>query len=217
MAGDMLLATLARLLEARLQATSPNTHIESNFFTGAATNYSNAFDNEPSLQESKPFTNPSLERNEDYSSSLKFLLSGIIKRNHLSVDDALINDCRSVAERGQHSLRKETRDAIDCYGDEVERCMDWVANGPVYLGGGEAAKDDVDGISREQVMQRQLDELDKRYTLVKRMKQNMGHTALMLSGGGGEILLVLLSPFGLHNILTFLLQSKPLQCIILGQ
>jgi hypothetical protein len=30
-------------------------------------------------------------------------------------------------------------------------------------------------------------------------------------------LLVLLSPFGLHNILTFLLQSKPLQCIILGQ
>ncbi|KAL7508063.1 hypothetical protein ACHAXN_005152 [Cyclotella atomus] len=184
MAGDMLLATLARLLEARLQATSPNTHIESNFFTGAATNYSNAFDNEPSLQESKPFTNPSLERNEDYSSSLKFLLSGIIKRNHLSVDDALINDCRSVAERGQHSLRKETRDAIDCYGDEVERCMDWVANGPVYLGGGEAAKDDVDGISREQVMQRQLDELDKRYTLVKRMKQNMGHTALMLSGGG---------------------------------
>jgi predicted acylesterase/phospholipase RssA len=35
-------------------------------------------------------------------------------------------------------------------------------------------------------MQRQRDELSKRYTLFKRMKQNMGHTALMLSGGGAQ-------------------------------
>lgn len=201
MAGDMLLATMARLREARLQAASSN--IESNVVPTAAIANNNAsnqlFDNGASLQESKQFTNSSPERKEDYSSSLKFLLSGIIKRNHLSVDDALINDCRSVAERGQHSLRKETRDAIDSYGEEVERCMDWVANGPVHLGGGETAND-VDGISPEVVMQRQLDELDKRYTLVKRMKQNMGHTALMLSGGGGELLLVLLSPFGLQSV-----------------
>ena len=77
----------------------------------------------------------------------------------------------------------------------MERCMDWVANGPISLTGSninDANDDDDDNdveennLSPEQVMQRQLEELDKRYTLVKRMKQNMGHSALMLSGGGGE-------------------------------
>ena len=41
-------------------------------------------------------------------------------------------------------------------------------------------------VTPEQIMQRQRDELSKRYTLFKRMKQNMGHTALMLSGGGAQ-------------------------------
>ena len=123
---------------------------------------------------------------KDDTSSLKFLLSGIIKRNHLSIDDALIADCRSVAERGQHSLHKETRDAIDSYGEEIERCLALLASGPVNLNdsSNNMAKDDK--LTREKVMAKQLEELDKRYTLVKRMKQNMGHTALMLSGGGGE-------------------------------
>jgi phage gp36-like protein len=158
-----------------MQATSNSA----TFDDDGTTSHDNEHDASPSKLSSDK------QRTDDYSSSLKFLLSGIIKRNHLSVDDALINDCRSVAERGQHSLRTETRDAIDSYGDEVERCMDWVANGPVPLGVFDASNES-DGISREQVMQRQLDELEKRYTLVKRMKQNMGHTALMLSGGGGE-------------------------------
>jgi hypothetical protein len=178
MAGDMLLTTMSRLREARMQATS-------NTSNNPVLSGNNTSQLDHSVEESETYP----KDNEDYSSSLKFLLSGIIKRNHLSVDDALINDCRSVAERGQHSLRKETRDAIDSYGEEVERCMDWVASGPVHLcHGSEENHGEDNGISREQVMQRQLDELDKRYTLVKRMKQNMGHTALMLSGGGGELL-----------------------------
>jgi predicted acylesterase/phospholipase RssA len=36
----------------------------------------------------------------------------------------------------------------------------------------------------EDVMEKQREELVKRMILVKRMKQNVGHTALMLSGGG---------------------------------
>jgi predicted acylesterase/phospholipase RssA len=136
--------------------------------------------------------------NEDYSSSLKTLLSGIVKRNHLSIEDWLIQDARSVAERGQHSLRKETRDAIDRYGEEVERCMDWIAHGPVYLGptcggvyGGEDNEVEEDMKTKqtktpEDVIEKQREELSKRYTLVKRMKQNVGHTALMLSGGGAQ-------------------------------
>jgi phage gp36-like protein len=184
MAGDMLITTMARLREARMQASSINTHRDVN---GHDVHHIEDGENDRSYHITSFSSNsPGKQNNEDYSSSLKFLLSGIIKRNHLSVDDALINDCRSIAERGQHSLRKETRDAIDRYGDEVERCMEWVASGPVYLGAGnDSSKIAVDGgISKLEVMQRQLDELDKRITLVKRMKQNMGHTALMLSGGG---------------------------------
>ncbi|KAL7553197.1 hypothetical protein ACHAWF_016456, partial [Thalassiosira exigua] len=159
MSGGMLLTTLARLKEAR--------------------------------------------EHEDWSSSmssLKTLLSGIVKRNHLSVDDFLMQDARSVAERGQHDLRRETREAIDRYGQEVERCIDWVAGGPVRLGGGgrdeatpggedkpSASASDEDGPNGntlEQFVQKQREELMKRIIFFKKMKQNLGHTALMLSGGG---------------------------------
>lgn len=217
MAGDMLLTTMARLKEARMQYqnqtsgggqfndNSSNTSNSENRYGNIEVDDSvqsvlnddgNANDNptrDPSFHITSFSSNnlPKRKRiNEDCSSSLKFLLSGIVKRNHLSIDDFLINDARSVAERGQHSLRKETREAIDRYGEEVERCLEWVANGPVYLGGGEGDDTKMNNVEsncpREGILQTQQDELQKRYTLVKRMKQNMGHTALMLSGGGAQ-------------------------------
>jgi len=206
MTGSMLITTLSRLKEARMHAQSmnglsknnPNNYDSSS--VGKLDEHDNADDGS---KHSNSTTNPiaiadigittfsssspkSKPRNEDYSSSLKTLLSGIVKRNHLSVDDFLMEDARSVAERGQHSLKKETREAIDRYGEEVERCMDWVANGAVYLGG--THDDDKTNTvnTPEQIMQKQREELSKRYTLFKRMKQNMGHTALMLSGGGAQ-------------------------------
>jgi len=231
MEGSMLLTTLARLKEARLQAMQG-----SNVDHSSAADHDDDDDDDnqdddaiilPSLsslskddeEEDETENDPTRKRssyhitasfgtttsssttipkrkkqwNEDYSSSLKTLLSGIVKRNHLSIEDWLIQDARSVAERGQHSLRKETRDAIDRYGDEVERCMDWIANGPVYLGPksgvGDEEENDVEKKkvnTQEDVMEKQREELSKRYTLVKRMKQNVGHTALMLSGGGAQ-------------------------------
>ena len=188
MTGEMMMTTLARLREARAHASSMNLN---NIRIGDA---SGGDGND--------------QQREDHSSSLKTLLSGIVKRNHLSVDDFLMEDSRSVAERGQHSLMRETRETIDGYGEEVERCIEWVASGTVYLGGGgggggggsgdprpseSSRRTSDDGnngragnITPEQIMQRQRDELSKRYTLFKRMKQNMGHTALMLSGGGAQ-------------------------------
>jgi len=237
MEGSMLLTTLARLKEARLQAMQGSNVDHSSAADHDDDNQDNEEDDDdaiilPSLsslskeEEDETEDDPTRKRssyhitasfnttppssssssstipkrkkqwNEDYSSSLKTLLSGIVKRNHLSIEDWLIQDARSVAERGQHSLRKETRDAIDRYGDEVERCMDWIANGPVYLGpksgvGGNSdeEKNDVEKKkvnTQEDVMEKQREELSKRYTLVKRMKQNVGHTALMLSGGGAQ-------------------------------
>eukprot|EP00985_Skeletonema_marinoi_P004746 scaffold2051_cov139-Skeletonema_marinoi.AAC.30 len=238
MEGSMLLTTLARLKEARLQAMQGSNVDHS----AAAADHDSDDDNNQDEEEDDAIILPSLSSlskeeedeteddptrkrssyhitasfnttqssssssttipkrkkqwNEDYSSSLKTLLSGIVKRNHLSIEDWLIQDARSVAERGQHSLRKETRDAIDRYGDEVERCMDWIANGPVYLGpksgvGGNPDEEENDVEKKkvntqEDVMEKQREELSKRYTLVKRMKQNVGHTALMLSGGGAQ-------------------------------
>jgi len=190
MAGDMLLTTLARLKEARIQASSMN--VEKKHYENEIGNTDDNIGDTRKSFHITSFTSgtpstPSKRKlvHEDYSSSLKTLLSGIVKRNHLSVDDSLLQDARSVAERGQHSLRKETREAIDRYGEEVTKCLDWVASGTVYLG-----KDSSDTTTntntQEQIMQKQHNELSKRYTLFKRMKQNMGHTALMLSGGGAQ-------------------------------
>ena len=233
MEGSMLLTTLARLKEARVQASSygggddvTNNSEESNDVDDGdddmrilpnLSSLSNPWDEEEEGEEkaakqenrknssassfhiTASFTKKRTKRRpwkEDNSSSLKTLLSGIVKRNHLSIENHLIQDAQSIAERGQHSLRKETRDAIDRYSEEVERCIDWIAHGPVYLGpsgsGGEDDEGDDHGGSERRgdtpkdVMEKQREELARRYTLVKRMKQNVGHTALMLSGGGAQ-------------------------------
>ena len=186
MAGSLLLTTMARLKEARMQASSMN-----NEKPPAERNHTNKQDDESEREKSfhiTSFSTPSkrMSMHEGYSSSLKTLLSGIVKRNHLSVDDYLLKDARSIAERGQHSLRKETREAIDRYGEEVTKCLGWVANGAVYLGNDAGNADGIKCQAPTDVMEKQQKELTKRYTLLKRMKQNMGHTALMLSGGGAQ-------------------------------
>ncbi|KAL7469317.1 hypothetical protein ACHAXS_009580 [Conticribra weissflogii] len=213
MTGTMLLTTLSRLKEARLQASSVTTDTNNNSMRGAKKGdeklvFLNEGSNDTSDDDSmtsiiseddnKNTTTPSPTQKRrstivDNSASLKFLLAGIVKRNHLSLDDFLINDARSVAERGQHTLNKETREAIDQYGEEVEKCMDWMATGPVWLGsfansgvGGSNSNPSEGLTDPKEILQRQRDELGKRLTLVKRMKQNMGRTALMLSGGGAQ-------------------------------
>ncbi len=201
--GSMLLTTLSILKEARIKAFRMNSRHEhismkERYLTKLKSHNEHHDDGgeiafvDKLENVASSFPLPSKKRNDDYSSTLKTLLSGIVKRNHLSVDDFLMQDARSVAERGQHSLQKETRETIDRYGEEVERCIDWVASGAVYLEG--HADDESGTVSSEpknydtpdQIMQKQHDELTKRYILFKRMKQNMGHTALMLSGGGAQ-------------------------------
>lgn len=193
MTGSILLTTLNRLKEARVQAMS-------------STMISNYDDNY------HPNNCNSNNDYEDYSSSssLKTLLSGIVKRNHLSVDDFLMEDARSVAERGQHTQTRATRDTIDRYGEEVERCIEFIASGTVHLGGGRRSdtsfstmeggssppsqaaaypncKTNSHSANEQQSMHKQQqDELSRRYVLFKKMKQNLGHTALMLSGGGAQ-------------------------------
>lgn len=49
------------------------------------------------------------QSSSDSASALMFLLSGVVKRNHLSVDEFLLEDARSVHNSGQHTLSKEAR------------------------------------------------------------------------------------------------------------
>jgi hypothetical protein len=106
------------------------------------------------------------------SSNLEFLISGVAKRNHLSMEDLLVNNARSVANAGQYEFSSPTRTAIATYYDEVEKGLDCLAEAPVS--------------SDDDNSNNPLHELGGRMTLVRKMKQNMGRTALMLSGGGAQ-------------------------------
>jgi predicted acylesterase/phospholipase RssA len=175
MRADMLLTTKARLKEARQQASS---------------------DKASAAQEG--------------GASLKYLLSGVVKRNHLALDEILIDNARSVEDSGGYGLSQDARKLIQSYYDEVEKGLDWIADSHIISANtstcntsnvfsdtvkdGEHA-DDGDGnvtpptMTAESSMSftpRTHSELSDRITLIRKMKQNMGRTALMLSGGGAQ-------------------------------
>jgi hypothetical protein len=103
-------------------------------------------------------------------SNLALLLSGVVKRNHLTLEDLLVNNARSVAYNGQHEFSASSRKAIASYYDAVSKGLDTLAEAPTSSTS-----------SLHAAVQ-----LKERVTLVRKMKQNMGRTALMLSGGGAQ-------------------------------
>ena len=102
--------------------------------------------------------------NAGEDSNLAYLLTGVVKRNHLTIEDLLNTNARSVANGGQHEFSSTSRKAIASYYDAVSKGLDSLSEAPVS----------------------QASELKDRITLVRKMKQNMGRTALMLSGGGAQ-------------------------------
>ena len=119
---------------------------------------------------------------DDAASSLKYLLSGVVKRNHLTVDDILIENGRSVADMGQYGLTQESRALIRGYLEEVQKCLEWITDLP-----SENLQDCMHRIdSASDFAHSRQSELSDRITLFRKMKQNMGRTALMLSGGGAQ-------------------------------
>jgi hypothetical protein len=107
--------------------------------------------------------------------ALEFLLSGVVKRNHLTLEDLSVDNARSVALSGQYGFCKETRHAIDAYYDEVEMGLSCLVESPT----------DTSGITASPVT-----EIQGRIKLLRKMKQNTGRTALMLSGGGAQAMYV---------------------------
>jgi hypothetical protein len=103
-------------------------------------------------------------------SNLALLLSGVVKRNHLTLEDLLVTNARSVAYNGQHEFSANSRKAIASYYDEVSKGLDLLA---------ETIPSPAPSINA-------ASQLRDRITLVRKMKQNVGRTALMLSGGGAQ-------------------------------
>jgi predicted acylesterase/phospholipase RssA len=117
------------------------------------------------------------EDNDGGAIALKYLLSAVIKRNHLNLDDVLIQNARSIAECGEYGLTSASRKLIRAYYEEVENGLNYLCESieKIPLAESTTALE----TARES-------ELMDRITLVRKMKQNMGRTALMLSGGGAQ-------------------------------
>ena len=193
MAGAMLQTTFERLQEARSQASLP-TSLASQHSSESPLEISK----HPVKDDGKKYENergdPDSRRCDGFS-SLKFLLTGVVKRNHLSVDDLLIDDANSVAECGRHRLSEGARALVKGYNEEVDRCLDFVAEAPVQLSTPTSSHrlSAVDGDwlgslpdEASSAMERQGTELSDRIFHLRKLKQNMGRSALMLSGGGAQ-------------------------------
>jgi len=140
-------------------------------------------------------------------SILKYLLTGIVKRNHLNVEKTLVDDAQLVAEYGRHRLSKEARDVIQGYYHEVQSCLEFIADGDVMIPPQKAVsietalptvtssitqpvspnvKEEEDTVITSGYISDQHVELYDRIHLMRKMRHNVGRTALMLSGGGAQ-------------------------------
>lgn len=135
------------------------------------------------------------EEDIEACSTLKQLLSGVVKRNHLNVDNFLIQNARRIASSGQYGLSSRSRKLIHDYFEEVEKGLDWIAEAPLPEGNVSPNSKSIleidetpEGIDTAEFakLRQRTTELNDRITLIRRIKANVGRTSLMLSGGGAQ-------------------------------
>lgn len=119
--------------------------------------------------------NPS---NPEHWKTFSYLLSSVVKRNYLNLDDVAVENARSIADTGSYGLTMPTRQVIRAYYEQVDQALDYLAEAPLPAVSTNTAQ--------EETMSDTASALAERLLLVKKMKQNMGRTALMLSGGGAQ-------------------------------
>lgn len=139
----------------------------------------------------------------DGGSNLKQLLQGVVKRNHLNVDNHLTQNARTVASAGQYGLSAQSRRLISSYFEEIEKGLDWIADSRIpensasktssfndsIVEGEEAGTENAligDGSIIFTKMRNRTSELNDRMTLIRKIRANVGRTSLMLSGGGAQ-------------------------------
>jgi predicted acylesterase/phospholipase RssA len=124
--------------------------------------------------------------NAEAASALAYLLTGVVKRNHLTLDDILVENARSIAATGQYGLSQQSRQIIRSYYEEVEKGLDWIAEAEERDRVTVTPLSGHDSLGEISLPEPTRPELSDRIMLVRKMKQNMGRTALMLSGGGAQ-------------------------------
>ena len=143
------------------------------------------------------------ENDLDAGSNLKQLLQGVVKRNHLNVDNFLMKNARAVASAGQYGLSSQSRKVIHSYFEEVEKGLDWIADAPIpepiiksplspnfndsIVEGDESAAEGMEtAFEFTKAMRNRTTELNDRINLIRKIRANVGRTSLMLSGGGAQ-------------------------------
>eukprot|EP00815_Leptocylindrus_aporus_P005602 CAMPEP_0116060516 /NCGR_PEP_ID=MMETSP0322-20121206/6467_1 /TAXON_ID=163516 /ORGANISM="Leptocylindrus danicus var. apora, Strain B651" /LENGTH=755 /DNA_ID=CAMNT_0003545161 /DNA_START=404 /DNA_END=2671 /DNA_ORIENTATION=+ len=126
--------------------------------------------------------------NDDYQ-ALQYLLTGVVKRNHLSIDDIMNENSRNIANSGRSQLPAAAMDIIVDYIEEVIQCLEWMADPETIESDLEDEMDEDATMkdvawTREEGRLRDTQKVLHRLRIMKKLKQNTGRTALMLSGGG---------------------------------
>lgn len=136
------------------------------------------------------------EDDVEAGSALKHLLQGVVKRNHLNVDNFLTQNSREVASSGTYGLSSRSRKVIHSYFEEVEKGLDWIADAPIPEETTSPKNDSIiEGDEGDEAgnefpfskMRNRTAELNDRITLIRKIRANVGRTSLMLSGGGAQV------------------------------
>ncbi len=126
--------------------------------------------------------NPS---NAEHWKAFSYLLSSVVKRNYLNLDDLAVENARSIADTGSYGLSMPTRQVIRAYYEQVDQALDYLAEAPMPSSSNYSSSAPPEETTTT-TMSDTASALAERLLLVKKMKQNMGRTALMLSGGGAQ-------------------------------
>ena len=136
------------------------------------------------------------EEDAEAMSTLKQLLQGVVKRNHLNVDNFLIQNARAVASSGQYGLSSRSRKVIHSYFEEVEKGLDWIADAPLPEESTSPKNESIlEGDESDEAghelpfshIRNRTAEINDRITLIRKIRANVGRTSLMLSGGGAQV------------------------------
>lgn len=128
---------------------------------------------------------------------LLYLLSGVVKRNHLNLDEFTVENARSIAARGVYGLSQSSRQVIRAYYRQVEQGLDLVAEAPCLPlpppaaplpapaphGNSHSGGQPLSAYDATENLTAAVDahqDLMDRITVVRKMKQNMGRTAVRI-------------------------------------
>ena len=163
---------------------------------------------------------------EEAWNRLKYLLSAVMKRNHLHLDSLLVDNAQTINNTGRYGLSNKSRQVIRAFYDQVQKGLDFLADAPAFVPPPPPAQQPTpqtldhdhplsptspppsEAASWSSSLQEQLEneELSERVRVVRKMKHNMGRTALMLSGGGAQAMYHI-------GVLKALIESKLYQDI----